>query len=356
MLLEEEETMRIAFLNPGDDSDPFYSSVSTSMRQAADSLDVELEIIECHRDVGALRSKGRSVISRDDPPDYFITANENHEAVDLIPEADAKRIKTFLVFGDLLAADKHRIGAPREPLLHWVGTLVPDDRQGGYELGRVLIDAARSDGLVGSDGKIHLCAIGGPFTTNSLQRISGLRVAVAEYDTAVVDKVIPAFWDRDKARKAAAEALGRSIKPSVIWCASDWMAFGVLDAVQAAGLTPRQDVHVGGIDWSPAAFERIADGTLTASVGGHFIDGSWAIVLLHDYHGGIDFGEKPLKSKFVTADARCVKEYQAILTSSEWGAVDFKRFSKIHNPRLSEYELSISAILHHDPADSRSGS
>lgn len=325
------------------------------MRQAADSLDVELEIVECHRDVGALRSKGRSVIRRADPPDYFITANESHEAGELIPEADAKGVKTFLVFGDLLAPDKQRIGAPRERLLHWVGALVPDDRQAGYDLGRVLIDAARSDGLAGSDGKIHLCAIGGPFTTNSLQRISGLRVAAAEYDNAVVDRVVPAFWDRDKARKAATEALGRSVRPSVFWCASDWMAFGVLEAVQAAGLTPCRDVHVGGIDWSPAAFEKIADGTLTASVGGHFIDGCWAVVLLHDYHGGIDFGAKPLKSRFVTADARCVEEYQAKLTTSEWGAVDFKRFSKIHNPGLSDYELSISAFLHHDRADLGSG-
>jgi hypothetical protein len=119
--------MRVAFLNPGDDSDPFYGWVCSCMRWAADSLDVELEIVDCHRDPGALRSKGRSVIHRADPPDYFITPNEGHEAVELIPEADAKGVETLLVFGDLMAADKQRIGTPRQQLSHWVGTLVPDD-------------------------------------------------------------------------------------------------------------------------------------------------------------------------------------------------------------------------------------
>lgn len=341
--------MRVTFLNPGDDSDPFYSWVSTCMRWAADSLDVELEIIECHRKDGALITNGRSVIDRSSPPDYFVIANESHEAVQLIPEADAEGVKTFLVFGDLMASDKQKIGFPRDRHPHWIGTLVPDDRQAGYELGRVLIDAARRGGLSRSDGKIHICAIGGPFTTNSLQRITGLRAAAGELDDVVVDEVVPAHWDRDKAQAAATEALAGSRKPSVIWCASDWMAFGALDAVRDAGLTAGRDVHVGGIDWSPTAFDRIADGDLTASVGGHFIDGSWAIVLLHDFHHGTDFGEKPLKSQFVVADGRCAEDYKARLTPKKWGALDFQRFSKIRNPELAEYELSISAFLHRNP-------
>ena len=69
------------------------------------------------------------------------------------------------------------------------------------------------------------------------------------------------------------------------------MALGAMDAAIARGRKPGKDIFIGGLNWSAEALERVQDGKMVASIGGHFMQGGWAMVLIHDYHMGRDFAD-----------------------------------------------------------------
>ena len=61
------------------------------------------------------------------------------------------------------------------------------------------------------------------------------------------------------------------------------MALGAMEGVVAAGKSPGKDVFIGGLNWDPPALDKVKDGALVTTVGGHFMIGGWALVLLYDY-------------------------------------------------------------------------
>jgi ABC-type sugar transport system substrate-binding protein len=224
-----------------------------------------------------------------------------------------------------------------------LGELVPDDQQAGYLLGKRLITEARSRG--GSGGWLHLCGVAGAFTSSSLLRISGLRKAVAEAGDVLLCEVAPANWNRERAAAVTAELLERHPETAVLWSASDEMALGVVEAIRANGHRAGRDVAVGGIDWAPFAFDRIRDGSFTASVGGHFLDGAFGLILLFDHHHGHDFSATQEQSRFAVADRSNVDAYQRLLSPEAAARVDFGKLSKARNPARQTYDFSVDAVL-----------
>jgi hypothetical protein len=87
---------------------------------------------------------------------------------------------------------------------------------------------------------------------------------------------------------------------------------------------------------------------MSTSVGGHFLEGAWSLILVHDYHYGIDFVDDPgvrfmTSMHSITSDT--VQDYSDKLGNPEWNRIDFKQFSKKHNPVLEKYDFSLSGLL-----------
>ena len=120
---------------------------------------------------------------------------------------------------------------------------------------------------------------------------------------------------------------------------------GAMNAAISQGKTPGDDVFFGGCGWYTPALDMIREGTLTTSVGGHFMDGGWAMVLLHDYHHGKDFISDPIETKMYSIDKRNVEKYSKTFVKQQWSKIDFKKFSKVHNPHLERYDFSLEAVL-----------
>lgn len=336
--------MRVCFLSLGSATDPFFGKLTSFMRLAADGLGIELEVIDCHRDSATVRREGQALLRREALPEYLIMTNHKSLAADLLPQADAAGLKVFLINEGLLTAERDRIGKPRERYTHWLGELVPDDSQCGYLLANSLIAAARERGNLGSDGKIHVSGIGGAFTISSLARVTGLRTAVKEHDDVWLGGVFPANWERAKAREVAARQLAADPEIAVLWVASDEMAMGAVEAVAAAGKTPGEDVLVGGVDWASFVPEKIREGVLTASAGGHFMEGAWALVLLYDAHHGHALEAVQEKSGFVVITRDNLDQYEPLFDES-WRHLDFSRFSKVRNPEVDRYDFTVEAVL-----------
>ncbi len=337
--------MRVCYLSPGSEDGFFYGPLAGWMRAAAEDLDIELEVLHCHRDVAQVATRGEELLRRSQLPDYLLLANYRHQAVELLPRAVAAGVEVFLINEGLLTPDQAKLGRPREKLSLWLGQLLPDDHQCGSALADRLIAEARSRGMAGDDGRIHLCAITGDFSSSSVARVSGLRAALRDHEDVNLAGIHPARWEKARADAAMTTQLVTHPETAVVWAASDLMASGAVESSRAAGRAPGEDLLVGGVDWAPFAPGMIASGELTASAGGHVLDGAWALVMLFDHHHGREFDAGTIRSKFVVMTRDNLPRYAPLLEGAKRSDVDFSRFSKVANPSVVDYDFTPEALF-----------
>ena len=111
------------------------------------------------------------------------------------------------------------------------------------------------------------------------------------------------------------------------------MALGAMEAARNAGRVPGEDLLVGSVDWEPEALEKIRQGDLLVSMGRHFMGGGLALLLLHDYHHGRDFGDMSpdyvFRYELEPATRDNIDQVQRIMDPENWSAVDFRQFSRV---------------------------
>ncbi len=154
-------------------------------------------------------------------------------------------------------------------------------------------------------------------------------------------------WSREKAYLQTQGVLRQYPGLSVIWVANDPLALGALNAVREIGKIPGKDVMIGGLNWDLPALLEVRDGGLVVSVGGHFMTGGWALILLHDYFHGRDFAEIGTELQlplFSSLDRQRVINYLDVFGDGDWSKIDFRSFSKVFNPDLSRYDFSLENV------------
>ena len=315
------------------------------MRHAARALGIELVTIGCSRDPDRIRREGKALIEHTSKPDVLLIPNSKGLALELIPQANAAGIRVFLVNEGLLVAEKGTLGEPGQKHRHWLGEIVPDERAYGHSLATYLIEEARKRGLAASDGRIHVGALTGGFNFASISRIAGLKAAAGEHRDVVLGKPQTAEWDRGRAREVTAQLLSAEPETAVIWSASDLMALGAIDAIESAGREPGRDILVGGVDWAPFVREKVGDGRLTVSAGSHFMDGAWALVMVHDRELGIEADIAHARSRPALLDRSNLEAYGLFFDEAAWATIDFTRFSLARNAFLQSYDFGVDAVL-----------
>jgi ABC-type sugar transport system substrate-binding protein len=157
-----------------------------------------------------------------------------------------------------------------------------------------------------------------------------------------------AAWEEREARSAAALMLRAHPEVTVVWAANDSMALGALDAVRAVGKEPGVDVLVGGMDLLARALERVADGQMTVTLGGHVLDGARSLLLVHDHLQGQDFEPFVQRSLLEPVTAALAPSYLRFLEQQAWRRVDFERFSRARRLGARAPALTFASLL--DPA------
>lgn len=335
--------MRVAFLNPGSSTEPFFGKMAAFMRIAADQLGIELEVLDCHRQRSQVIEQGEALLARPQRPDYLILGNPEGAAIELLPRLSAAEIKVMMINEGIMSYDHEAVGRPRQRHPSWLGQLQPDDQQAGRLLADHLLVAAAASRRQARDGTLHLGGLAGDYSSSSNFRVVGLNHVVKGRPDVTMNTVRLGEWDREKARQLTATMLDMFPETSVLWAASDLMADGAIEAIAAAGRVPGRDVLVGGVDWAPLAYDRIRDGSLTVSVGGHFLEGAWALVMLYDHHSGRDFSTTRVKSSFRVLTAENLSEYSIFFDESRWVDADFARLSKVRNPAVDSYDFTPTA-------------
>ncbi len=336
--------MKVAFLNPGSGDEAFFGKMVAFMRVGARQLDIELDVVDCHRNRSRMIAGGKTLIQRSPAPEYLLLVNEKNVALEILPQACAAGIKVMLFNEGRMASDAEALGRPRERFDRWLGELVPDDQRSGYLLARSLIAAARDAGRLADDGTLHVAGLAGGYTSASILRVSGLCQAVTEDAGITFHGVAPADWQEARAAELTAELLDRYPQTAVVWAASDLTAKGAVEAIEAAGRTPGTDIFLGGIDWAPFVPAMVRDGRFHASMGGHFMDGAWALIMLHDFHHGHDFENLQTTSNCVLLTRENVDAFAGFFDESRWHGVDFTRFSRALNPELGPYDFAVESV------------
>ena len=347
---ESEEPIHVVFLNPAAQDYWFWHMITDFMQASADDLNIKLEVLynEPKWNHFLTIRQAEEVVKRKNPPDYILTGNEKGSAGGVIRVAQQAGVKVFVFNNGFVdPVDIEHYGKPREKYSMWIGQLIPNNFSAGYQIAKTLITQAMNKKLVTEDSKLHLAALAGAFNTHaSTERVKGLEAAVTEHQGIVqLVQIVPGDWTEKTAEKKSLSLLNRYPNIGAVWGANDVTAFGAMTSARAIGKEPGVDIIFGGCGWSAEAIEKVHQNTLATTVGGHFMDGGWALVMLYDYHHGRDFNDDIFSPNMYAIDSRNVEQYLTVFGKQDWSKIDFRQFSKTLNPKVKSYDFSLEAVL-----------
>lgn len=339
--------MSVTFINPGKSNETFWVMVSNFMKASAKDLDINLEIKYGERNQLNDIKIAKEIVNRTNKPDYLIIVNEKLVAEEIINMANDKGIKTFLILNELSSEQKKRIGEPRIQKINYIGSLIPNNIDAGYLIGKSLLDEANKNSVI----QKNIIAINGNRVTPAgVDREQGLLKIVNDYKNVEILQTVYAEWESETAYNMAKGLLQRYFDTNIIWAANDPMAIGAISAAEKMGRNPGKDIFIGGLNWSKEALALIKKGSLTSSVGGHFMVGGWALVILYDYHDGMDFLKTEGNSEINTdifgiIDKSNIKSFEKVFKNEDWNKINFKMFSKKENKQIKKYKFGLSEIM-----------
>lgn len=325
---------------------PFWTSFTTLAQAAANDLNIELKILYSRPNSYRLKRDGAKLLLGPGKLDYFLTgywpeATEHHLKI-----AEKEQIKTFVVNTTVPPEVLNRIGLPRTRYRFWIGYMEPAEQQAAFDLADNLVKQIR---LSGYRDIVRFVGLGGNGETYADPlRIKGLEKRLhPSKDSLLLDYKLT-DWKRESAFNITTALINLYPNVNAVWAASDNMALGAIDAIKTAGKKPGKDIFVGGIDWSKEALDAVKRGEMAVSIGGHFLEGAQALVLIYDYHHGNDFSRElgtqwtiPMQS--ISKDN--IRYYQKLLDGVDWSTADFSRLSKTLNPSVDKYDLSLLTLL-----------
>ena len=342
------QSMRVTLLVPAPNDNPFWLEFTSFSQAVADQLDIDLKVrFNNHNQSRFTYGKllGRE-LHADPKPDYVMHIFLRNHSELYLRKAQAAGVKSFVVNTATPLAEQD-IGSPRERFPNWIGHSYPDDEEAGHDLAICLINHIRA--AKGMDHPIRFLATLGAFdSTAGNFRQRGLRAALRNHGIPLL-QALQAGWDGQTVyEKMPKTILNVHGYPDVIWNASDHMALAAHKSLDDSGLIPDSPLLIGGVDWTKEGLEAIRDGRIHASLGGHFMEGGWALIKLYDYHNGIDFAtddgaSSKLGLSLITPDN--IEQYPALLSDRDWRKIDFRSHSKSLNPALIAYRFSVTEFL-----------
>ena len=329
-------------------ADSFWPLQESFMIAACKDLNIQCNVYYADDNQFKMLRQIESVTSGSHPVDAVLFHNYKQQGIGFIQLAEKNKVASFLINTPLSEKTYKVTGKPREKYKYWLGEMIPDDALSGYIITNSITDSAIKAGKVKSGGKVRMFAINGIVSDGAtIEREKGLRKAISERDDILFYQYITSDWSKEKAIQKYRSAIQRYPDVNVIWTGADDLAFGITQEAGMHGLKAGEDFFIAGIGWSEAGIDAVKNGTFTVNVGGHFLEGAWAVIMLYDYFQGIDFKEEGLqfKSSMYPIYKSNAEDVSTLFSALEENKIDFSLFSKYHSPEVKEYNFSIKAIL-----------
>lgn len=341
----------VTFINPGSRDEPYWASAGQAMQAAAHDLGIDLEVLFAERDPVRMQVITREVVARVKKPNFLVLVNEKQAGLPMMSAAEQAGVDYFLAYNTLTNEQRKIAGQPRLHYKHWLGSLVPNNVYAGEITGRALVAAAAKLPKQHRPHKLVIMA-GDKSTPASIERAEGLRKVLERKPASneiTVAGTVYGQWNRALAHQQMDWLLARHPDVDLVWTASDLMAFGVLDSLNAHGRTPGRDVLVSTINNGEAAMRARTKGEFSVLAAGHFLTGAYALVMLYDYKHGVDFKDQGLEIRqplFSLVDESLAHLYlERFAGNKRFEQIDFRRFSRYADPKMAQYRFTFDGVL-----------
>ncbi|KZN61170.1 hypothetical protein N473_22775 [Pseudoalteromonas luteoviolacea CPMOR-1] len=322
---QAKSNFSVLFVNPSLEGEPFWGKVQKITEKAAAQLDVNIDVIYGDGNRHIQLAELKKYLDYRASPDYVILMLYPGGAEQTLTMLNNYGIKFITLEQTITGLEKEEIGFPKKRFEHWLGEIYFDNYQAGYDLAKSLHQKVLADG---HKGQVNGLAINGHYGSESDKRNQGAADYFKEHNINL-QQTVHASWSKEQAYSKTKRLFKRYPQTHIIWSASDLMAMGAQTAVRQLVKNNADKVAIGGFDWLPDSLGLIEQGTLTASVGGHFMMGGWALVSLFDFHHGAKYWLENNAITFhlsaITSDN--VDEYLWISSSPDWSKLNYKDLS-----------------------------
>lgn len=332
----------ISFFSPRGADDIFWGQFTGFMEEAVKDLGMRLIVYHANGNhVKMVEQINHSI--KNDRPSILVFQNFKKQGKLVLDMAEKARIPAFVVNAGF--SDREGVGKPRENYKYWIGEMLPDDDGAGFMLASLLLANAPTS----HDKRIQMVALTGNIADSaSTERQKGLERFVRANPRVNLVQVFSTDWGAGMAKmKFKLIKTSRYPDTRIVWAAGDAISLGVVEAAKELGLVAGRDYVTGGIDWSEDGLKSVMSGEMTVSIGGHFMEGAWAAILIHDYFNGKDFSSETvqMRSRMSVITRGNANVYMRKLARDNWHQIDFKRFSKVFNPSVRYYNFNVQSVL-----------
>lgn len=325
-------------------SHPYWNNYINIMGIAANNLGMDFKSYSADWNFIKMTKIVQDLISSNKQTDVITLDNVSTEKGSrLIHLINDKKIPILLVNAKYYPKDFKEYKL--DECKYLLGQIYADNFEAGYNLAKELAKKAPP----ADDGYIYMLAFSGhEITSVSIERVNGLKKAVSENKKIKLVKIIPAEWNKQLAKERF--IFYKTVvnpKISAVWGGNDDMAIGAIEGAESLGLRPGKDILFTGINWSKEGLEKVKEGKLLGTMGGHFFEAAWASVIIYDYFNGAKFSDNKNEwvIKMYYIDKNNIKKYEKLLDKNNWQKLNFKSFSKTNNPNLKKYDFDLNKLL-----------
>lgn len=249
--LRSGRTGTIALLLP-DMTNPFFTTLAQGVETAAREAGVTMFLANSDEDEDEEQRLVRVLVQRQVDGLLIIPAGAGAASIRLCRE---RGVPVVLV--------------DRRPASSDVDIVRADSEAGSLELGRLLV------GL----GHRHTAVLSGPSSVpTAVDRVAGFSRALVDEAGLPAPLVVHGAFTIEAGRTMATAAMGGSPRPTALFAANNFIAIGVLHALDELGLRVPEDVAVVGFDDLPEAMVTFP--FLTVAAQPAFEEGRRAVAVL----------------------------------------------------------------------------
>jgi len=348
-----QSSPRILFIYPVDKGFPFWDSQVNFAQAVSDALGLELEIAyapEGYRNRFWAADYIKNILSsRTQQPDLVITSFWVGSEEKILTMLGNKKIPLISINSDVSEEQFSKLGQPRERFPYWIAHLSPNDTDTGYQLANNIVQRSRDIRCPSSNCNVNLFAITGMSASAvSKQRIKGLEQLLKEDLKSKLLNVVYGNWDRKLVEGMTDAIFSRHKDINAFWIASDVMAYGLEDGIFKMNMSLPKNTIIGGIDWSPPTINKIKQGKMHMSLGGHFLEAGLSLILFYDYLNNTDFKDDigvVIKTDMSILDKHNVDSLGVFLSQPHWSKSRLRSYSRFINPNREQYSFSPERII-----------
>lgn len=316
---------------------PFWQSHIKFVQAAANDLNIDLKVYDANNQSQTMLRQVTEASKQG--VDGILFMNYEQVGEQVLEITDRHNIPSILYNTGFISDDL----LPRTKYRTWIGSIIPDDQKSGAQLAEQLLVMADVHKLE----KVNMLVINGNLKeVSAQQRNQGLYQFIKHQSrvSIVAEDHTGSNWSRTEAKRIFKKHYQQHPEINMVWAASDEIALGVKAAITELAI-PVDNIIIGGIDWQPEALQAIKDGAPYVSIGGHFSEAAWGLILLNDYLNGLDFASESTQfhSRMFAINSQNIDMLQTLI-SDTWQRIDFTALSK-NQQGNTFYNFSIKYLL-----------